>query len=241
MTSAVSGVPVTLLAQFVLNGASATPELPLTLIISPAAGGDPVLTTTALANPAVGIYSYVWTPPDVTEQTDYIAAFDPAGDDIAAVEIVSVFPASSLTWASVAEVSNITGKAVTEETLALASSVISTFSGADVEAPADSITNVDRRHLKRATAWQAVFIPTKPGLTTERENVESVTSDTQAIVRGDRADIILAPLARRELLSLSWVGTRSVLVRGPRPRSDASRNFLNEESDGYGEWKALDV
>lgn len=237
MTSAVSGVPVTLIAQFVLNGASAAPELPLTLTITPAAGGDPVLSTTAVSNPATGVFSYVWTPPTVEQQTDYIAAFDPSGDDIAAIEIVSVFPASSLTWATVAEVAAITGKTVTTEALALASSVVSTFSGADVEAPADSITNVDRRHLRRATAWQAVFM--KPGLTTERENAASITSDTQAIVREDRADVILAPLARRELLSLSWVGTRSVLIRGPRLTRE--RNFLNEASDGYGRWEPLDV
>lgn len=229
MTSAVSGVPVTLLAQFVLNGASAAPELPITLTITPAAGGAALVTTQTLTNPATGVYAYVWTPPDVEMQTDYLAVFDPSGDDVSAVEIVNVFPASTLTWATVAEVQNITGKVVTEETLALASSVVSTFSGADVEAPADSITNVDRRHLKRATAWQAIWMPTKPGLTTDRENAASVTSDTQAIVREDRADNLLAPLARRELVSLSWVGTRSAIVRGPRVT--ANRNFLNESSD----------
>lgn len=240
MTSAVSGVPVTLIGQFVLNGANATPELPITLIITPAAGGDPVLSTQTLGNPATGIYSYVWTPPSVTEQTDYIAAFDPSGDDIAAVEVVSVFPASALTWATVGDVQNITGKVVTSETLALASNVISTFSGADVEMPADSITAKDRVHLKRATAWQAIWMPTKPGVTTDRENAESVTSDSQAIVKGDRADWMLAPLARRELLSLSWVGTRSVILRGPR-KIPQNINFLNEESDGHGHWEALNV
>ena len=45
MTNAVSGVPVTLLAQFVLNGASAAPELPITLTITPVAeDGTPTLT-----------------------------------------------------------------------------------------------------------------------------------------------------------------------------------------------------
>jgi hypothetical protein len=229
VTSAVSGVPVTLLAQFVLNGASATPELPITLRITPAAGGAATLETTDIGNPATGIYSYVWTPPTVAEQTDYIAAFDPSGDDIAAVDVVSVFPASVGTWASLAEVQHVTGKVVTTETLALASSVISTFSGVDTDFPAESITAEDRRHLKRATAWQSVWMPTKPGLTTDRENAESVTSDTQAIVKGDRADWLLAPLARRELLSLSWVGTRSAILRGPR--QNRARNFLNEESD----------
>lgn len=240
MTSAVSGTPVTLLAQFVQNGASATPELPLTLTITPAAGGAAVVTTTTLGNPATGIYSYVWTPPDVATPTDYIAVFDPAGDDVSAVEIVTVFPASTLTWATAAEVSAITGKTVSAENVALASSIISTFSGADVEAPAESITAVDRRHLKRATAWQAAWLASKPGLITERESAESITSDTQAITRGSRDDALLAPLAQRELKSLSWVGTRSVIVRGPRA-TPANMNFLNEESDVYGHWRDLSV
>lgn len=229
MTTAVSGTPVTLLAQFVLNGVSSAPELPITLTITPAAGGAAVVTTQTLANPATGIYTYSWTPPEVTSATDYLAVFDPAGDDLSAVDIVSVLPASSTTWATVADVQNITGRVVTSETLAVASSIISTFSGADVEMPTVSITAVDRRHLKRATAWQAIWIPTKPGLTTDRENAESVTSDSQAIVKGGREDWLLAPLARRELLSLSWVGTRSVLLRGPR--KNTSWNFLSEESD----------
>lgn len=239
MTNAVSGTPVVLLAQFVLNGASATPELPLTLTITPASGGAAIVTTTDLGNPATGIYSYEWTPPTVTEPTNYIAVFDPAGDDVSATEIVTVFPASTLTWATTAEVANITGKAVSAEAVALASSIISTFSGADVEAPTDSITPVDRRHLKRATAWQAAW--SKPGLIEQRENADSITSDTQAITRGDRADVMLAPLARRELLSLSWVGTRSAIVRGPRPRTPDAMNFLNEESDSYGYWRDLNV
>jgi hypothetical protein len=240
MTSAVSGTPVTLLAQFVLNGASAAPELPLTFTITPAAGGAALVTTTDLGNPATGVYSYVWTPPDVETPTDYIAVFDPAGDDVSAVEVVSVFPASTLTWATVAEVAAITGKNVSEETVALASSIISTFSGADVEMPTESITNVDRRHLRRATAWQAAWLPTKPGLITERETAQSVTSDTQAIVRESKDDALLAPLAARELKNLSWIGTRSAIVRGPRP-IPANMNFLNEESDRYGHWERLNV
>lgn len=230
MTQAVSGTPVVLLAQFVLNGASATPELPITLTITPASGGAAVVTTQTLGNPATGIYSYEWTPPTVTTPTNYIAVFDPSGDDVSATEIVTVYPASVLTWATTADVANITGKTVDAAAVALASSIISTFSGADVEQPADSITAVDRRHLKRATAWQAVW--NKPGLIEQRENASSVTSDTQAVQRESREDVMLAPLARRELTSLSWVGTRTAVVRGARERNvpDAMR-FLNEDSD----------
>jgi hypothetical protein len=133
-------------------------------------------------------------------------------------------------WATVEQVENQTGKTVSEETLALASSIIDTFSGADEDLPEDAISVVDRKHLRKATGWQAVWIAAKPGLITERENASSVTSDTQNIQREDRADGLLAPLARREIVALSWVGSRTSILR-PVSASVLSRNFLNERSD----------
>lgn len=134
-----------------------------------------------------------------------------------------------MAWATIEEVRNVTGKDFTEETIALASSIIDTFSGADEDLPADAISGVDRRHLRRATAWQC-FNAVKPGLVEERENASTVTSDTQSITREDRADALLHPLARRELASLSWIGTRTVLVPPVSLRA-RTRNFLNEQSD----------
>lgn len=134
-----------------------------------------------------------------------------------------------MAWATVEEVESVTGKTFTAETIALASSIISTISGADEEVPTDAISFVDRKHLRRATAWQC-FFAVKPGLLEERENASNVTSDTQSITREDRADIVLHPLARRELVSLSWVGTRTALVP-PMNLAWQSRNFLNERSD----------
>lgn len=134
-----------------------------------------------------------------------------------------------MSWASVAEVEAVTGKTFTEETVALASAMIDTFSGADEDLPEDAISAVDRRHLRRATAWQC-FFAVKPGLVEERENASSITSDTQNIQREDRADVFLHPLARRELASLSWIGTRTAVLPRVRPGWN-SRNFLNESSD----------
>lgn len=135
-----------------------------------------------------------------------------------------------MAWATVEQVEAQTGITVTAETLALASAIIDTFSGADEELPEDAISAVDRKWLRKATAWQAVWIPTKPGLITDRENTVSTSSDSQSIQRGDNADALLAPLAKRALMSLSWVGTRTTRVR---PISDARnrQNFLNERSD----------
>lgn len=136
-----------------------------------------------------------------------------------------------MAWTTAEKVAQWTGvEGISAETIALASAMIDTFTGADEDAPEDAISVRDRRHLAKATAWQAVWVAGKPGLITQRENASSTTSDTQSIVREDRADIMLAPLARRELLNLSWVGTRSTIMP---PVSWAARraNFLNEQSD----------
>lgn len=135
-----------------------------------------------------------------------------------------------MTWATVEQVENQTGVAVSAETLALASSIVDTFTGADEDAPADAITTRDRKYLRKATGWQAVWLAGKPGLITERENATNVTSDSQSITRADRADALLAPLARREIMNLSWVGTRTTIVPPYSPAA-VRRNFLNEASD----------
>jgi hypothetical protein len=225
-----SGTAVTLLAQFESDGIATDPELPLLLSVLPAAGGAAVVEAVEPTRITAGIFSYTWTPPAVTSVTDYVAMWDPAGDDIAAVETVRVFPASASVWATPEQVKAVTGKEIGTDTIAVASSIIDTFAGTDPEMPADAISGVDRRHLRRATAWQSLWVANKPGLIEERENASTVTSDGQSVTREDRADVILHPLARRELVSLSWVGTRTAFVP-PMMLAAQRNNFLNERSD----------
>jgi hypothetical protein len=133
-------------------------------------------------------------------------------------------------WATIEEVEAQTGVTVSAETLALASAMIDTFTGVDESYPDDAISGVDRRHLKKATAWQAVWVAGKPGLITERELATSITSDTQNVQRESTLDAMCAPLAKREITSLSWVGTRTAIVP-PLRTAYQNRNFLNESSD----------
>ena len=99
-------------------------------------------------------------------------------------------------------------------------------------------TTPRRKYLKRATAWQSVWIANKAGLLTDRENATRLTSDTQSIERKDRADVMLAPLARMEIMNLSWIGTRSQWLP-PVSLAAMRRNFLNEKSDTQGTWEPL--
>lgn len=237
-TTATSGVAKALSATFEYNGVLTDPELPLTLTITRVQDSEVVLTTDTVNHPSVGVFTYTWTPPSVDTATEYVVTWDPSGDDVSASEVCTVYPSTLGTWCTVEFVYGMTGKTVTAETLILASSIIDTHTGADTEMPEDSITTRDRRHLAKATAWQAVWTAPRVDLIVERENFERMSSDTQTIERGDRSDHMLAPLARRELMNLSWIGTRSVRVPPASSRVNRS-NFLNEESDAYGVWRPL--
>jgi hypothetical protein len=118
----------------------------------------------------------------------------------------------------------------------LASSIIETYAGVTVDMPDLAISTKDRRHLMRATAWQAAWLtPARlASLVTERETARAVSADSVRVERESAADGMLAPLAARELKALSWVGTRTIR---PLPRSSRAGawdriNFLNERSDG---------
>jgi hypothetical protein len=140
------------------------------------------------------------------------------------------------TWASAADVLAVTGVTRDDAAVALASSMIETYSGAYVDMPDESISAKDRMHLMRATSWQAAWLtPARyASLVTERETTTSVSADAVRIDRDAPADIVLAPLASRELKNLSWVGTRTTRATPTVPLLDdgwATRNFLNEAAD----------
>ena len=237
MSTYVAGIPATVSAQFLADGVLTDPILPVTFTVEPTEGGGVILMTTGVTHTGTGTFSYLWTPPEVAEPTDYLLRWDGTGvEDIPAAEVVTVLPGTAGTWASVAEIQAITGATVTAEVATLASSIIETYSGAQVDMPDAAISDKDRRHLGRATAWQAVWMAGKPGLTTEREGARSVSADAVRIERNTMAETMLAPLAIRELKSLSWIGTRSIrpLPRSSRAREWSTRNFLNEQSDTPG-------
>jgi hypothetical protein len=140
-------------------------------------------------------------------------------------------------WATIQQVTDQTGKTVSEEHLALASSIIDTYAGTDPEMPATALSTRDRAILRKATAWQAVWIGSQPGYLEHRGVDYSPSADGTSADRRSQADQDLAPLAQRELKNLSWVGTRVVNVRGGRTHVKGALmiDFMNESSDGgYG-------
>jgi hypothetical protein len=139
------------------------------------------------------------------------------------------------TWATVADVLAITGITRDQAAIDVASSMVSTYTGAYPDMPEDSISPRDRTILTRATSWQAAWLtPTKmASVLTEREGSSSVSADGVRVERRMAAEDVLAPLCIREIKNLSWMGTRTILVPqvNQRQRTWEEINFLNEASD----------
>lgn len=138
-----------------------------------------------------------------------------------------------MAWLTDEQLSNQTGEHATGPELALASSIITTYSGVDEDMPADAISARDRRILGRATGWQVIWMRNQPGHLTHRQTDYSPSADGTSAQRRSQADQDLAPLAQRELKNLSWNSTRVVDLRGARliPKGALMTDFLNESSD----------
>lgn len=143
-----------------------------------------------------------------------------------------------MTWATAEQVTAMTGVTVDTATLATASAMIDTYAGVSEEMPEEAITPRDRMFLRKATIWQATWVSGKPGILTQRESARSTSADSVTITRNGPSDIMLAPLAARELRNLSWYGTRSKFVPSVK-RPPAHLDFLNERSDPYHPWSPV--
>lgn len=142
-------------------------------------------------------------------------------------------------WATLEQVTAMTGVTVTETDVALASAMVDTVAGVSEEMPEASIAPRDRVFLRKATIWQAVWLTGKPGLLTHRESHKSTSADSVSVNRESRTDVYLAPLADRELRNLSWFSTHTQYQPPARRRLPAHLNFLSEESDDYHGWDPL--
>jgi hypothetical protein len=109
-------------------------------------------------------------------------------------------------WASVSDVTEITGATVDAETLAQAQGVIELLVGRTADAT--WIPARDLRWLRRAVAYQAAWMPSQPDLFTRTEVASSSQDGASQVYRPDSH--LLAPLARRALKKLTWRGNRSV-------------------------------
>lgn len=116
---------------------------------------------------------------------------------------------SPASWASPADVEEITGIVPTDAVLAQAQTLIELRVGRTA-AVTSSLRTSAVRWLRLAVAYQAAWMSGQPDLFTRTE-VKRISQDG-ATVEFTPDGQTLAPLARRALKRLGWKGTRSVSV-----------------------------
>jgi hypothetical protein len=110
-----------------------------------------------------------------------------------------------MAWASMDQVVQWTGRTCTQESLALAQTMIETFAGTTTEASdAELIASKNLRKLGQAVAFQAVWLDAHPDVL-EGVDVEGVSQDGLNAQYAHANAHLLAPLAKRCLDRLSWM------------------------------------
>jgi hypothetical protein len=143
------------------------------------------------------------------------------------------------TWATAADVLEITGETVTDEWVKRANFVIESLTGriagnTPVEASPKTSTR-DATWLGRAVAYQAVWMPTQPDLF-GRMDITQTGASTSSTSFTDTA-LVLAPFAKLALARTSWGRSTTIEVRNgmTRPYCDE-----DDEQDAWGNrWVAM--
>ncbi len=113
-------------------------------------------------------------------------------------------------WASVGDVLLTTGVTVSSAELAQAGAVVALH----VNRTPDSDVAVSARDLnwlKQAVCWQAVWQRSQPGYAT-RSEVSHAEQDGAVYSYPSRSAQTLAPLAKRAIKNLTWMGNRALFL-----------------------------
>ena len=236
MTSVRQGESVTLLAQFYeYAGGPAVDLTGVEIEVSGVLGP----TSVGVVHVSTGLYAYEWSVALDRAVGDYVAVWtglDVDADEISVSEVVAVTSSAGATWASVGDVSAITGATVTAEQLAQAEAVVDVYSNRTPAASAEMSAR-DLFFMKRATCWQAAWQSRQPAYA-DRNSTASVAQDGLSVAYAAEWQVSLAPLAARALKNLSWKASRT--LRTPRVGAlRSSRDFTNEASDESSVWMPL--
>lgn len=141
-----------------------------------------------------------------------------------------------MTWATIADITAVTGKTVDAATRNGAAQAIELHVGLIESVPRVNMKRRDVYWLRQAVCYQAAWMASTPDYL-ERNDVKTASQDGASATGG--ADwLTLAPLARKALKRLSWRGTRTALIgdaAGRLPVTDA----LAESQDSRQTWQGL--
>lgn len=137
-------------------------------------------------------------------------------------------------WATAADVVDITGRSATDENIALARTMISTFTGT-TETASDNelISSMNLLRIKRAVCYQAVWLDSHPDVL-DAMDVQGVSQDGLSAQYASANAHLLAPMAQREIRRLSWMraplrarrSTRYASYRGERDSAVADDQYM---------------
>ena len=139
-------------------------------------------------------------------------------------------------WATIAQITALTGRVVTEQTRTLAVSAIELFTGLIEEVYRIDLTDRDRYWLRCAVAYQAVWLMAQPDYL-ERMAVTAASQDGQSAQGANPDWLICSPLARKAIRKLSWRNPRAIEV-GYEERI-RRLNVLLEQNDEALHWTPL--
>jgi hypothetical protein len=141
-----------------------------------------------------------------------------------------------MAWATIEEITEITGSTVTGEQRAMAESMIAVYAGRTPDY-VDQLRARDAYWLRCAVAWQAVWLASNVGVA-GRNLATRVDTEGLSVDHGAEYELVLAPMAARSLRNLSWKGNRSVRS-SPLVGTRGIHHPALEESDAYTVWQPL--
>lgn len=135
---------------------------------------------------------------------------------------------STNTWATAADVLNITGQTVTDQQVQYAGSIVDLFTGRPYSfewtEPSsgevftynwwENIGATDSYYLKMAVVFQSVWMLQQPDLYVRLE-LDSIQTMRAPIKLGNPNSLMIGPLARKSLSRVSWLRSRALHVRSP--------------------------
>lgn len=143
-----------------------------------------------------------------------------------------------MTWATIDDTQDITGRGVTASQMAAANATVTIYANRTPAASA-AIGARDLYWLQQAACWQAAWLSQQVAVD-GRSLTTSQSQDGLSAATDAEYAHVLAPLAARSLRNLSWKATRSIAVGQAGSVPPWTRNFLLESSDEFHGWEPLE-
>jgi hypothetical protein len=150
------------------------------------------------------------------------------------------------TWTTVAEATAITNTTLTTGDLEAANAILEIWVGV-TPSLSDQLKPRDLRLLKKAEAFQAAWMQSKPALLA-RSDTDRVIQDTLQYDKGDRDMHVIAPIAKAAIQRLSWRSNRSLdpltpsqaaVIRG-KYTAETKGTWLDDGwTSGWSDWEDM--